>query len=178
MDNLIYNESGFCGEGWSLICTVDSYYIIDHLSNHPEPHKQHFPGTSNLYHQQTNLYILNHHHHRRDHQPASPPPPTSTVPHHSTAPNHQCTSQQQQQCVISSVCKFSCIDQKKNRNWTEPNWMQPDHQLQLPTLEGGWVVGCLNSKIIENCSKTSCNQLQPVFSQYIMYYICSWHYRH
>ena len=52
---------------------------------------------------------------------------------------------------------------KNDHNQTEPNQMQPDHWLQLPSFEVGSVASCLTLKIFENCHKTDFNQLQPVF---------------
>ena len=33
--------------------------------------------------------------------------------------------------TVTSVCRSSSLDCKKNQNWTEPNCKRPDHQLQL-----------------------------------------------
>jgi hypothetical protein len=51
-------------------------------------------------------------------------------------------------------------------------------RLRLPTFGVSAVAGCLILEIFENRSKTGCNQLRPVFSRYIKYYICTRYYSH
>ena len=70
------------------------------------------------------------------------------------------SSTQRKQQPRISVWRSGCMDWKKDWNWTGPNWLQPDHRLQLLTL-GTWL-GCqlLN---FQNIWKPSKNRLQPVF---------------
>ena len=62
---------------------------------------------------------------------------------------------------------------KRLRTELNQHMVQSIFWLRLPTFGTSPVASCLNLRILENRSKTSCNQSQPVFSQYIKYYRCT-----
>jgi hypothetical protein len=78
--------------------------------------------------------------------------------------------------VYSSVCRFSCMDRKNDRNRTERNRKRPDQRLRLPHFQIGWVAGCLTQRISKNHHKPvaiGCNRsCHGIYiGQYIQYNI-------